>query len=107
LALAIVGGLGLAIGYAFVRDRVDDALRNPADVELRLGIPLLGVVPEVMEGTPMDQLEQPKSIISDVNRRPNGTQHRRRTGTHLIVEQSMLPARTDFYRQWGRVSCGF
>jgi polysaccharide biosynthesis transport protein len=45
-ALALVGGLILGIGAAFLRERLDDRFRGRADVEVALGAPVLGTVPK-------------------------------------------------------------
>jgi capsular exopolysaccharide synthesis family protein len=45
LTLAVVFGLALAIGSAFFRDYLDTSVGRPSDVR-RLGIPLLGVIPD-------------------------------------------------------------
>jgi capsular exopolysaccharide synthesis family protein len=45
LALAFVLGLALAVGAAFFRDYLDTSVGRPSDVR-RLGLPLLGVIPE-------------------------------------------------------------
>ncbi len=65
LALAMLGGLGLAVAYAFLRDHFDEAIRDPADVENILGLPLLGAVPKTEQGTPLEQIALPKSEISE------------------------------------------
>ena len=65
LAITLVGGIGLAVVYAFLRDHFDDAIRNPIDVEQRLGLPLLGVVPANKDGQPFEQIGMPKSAISE------------------------------------------
>lgn len=45
MALAILLGLGGAMGAAFFRDYLDTSVGRPADVR-HLGLPLLGVIPE-------------------------------------------------------------
>lgn len=65
IALALAAGLGLALLYAFGRDYLDDAVRDPQDVETKLRIPLLGVVPERSDGSPVAALSDPKSDVSE------------------------------------------
>lgn len=65
LALATLSGLCLALVYAFARERLDDAIRNPEDVESKLHMPLLGVVPEVESSTPVEDLQDSKSEITE------------------------------------------
>ena len=45
----ILLGLGLGIGLAFFLEYLDNTLRTPDDVKRHLGVPLLGVVPEVVD----------------------------------------------------------
>lgn len=45
LALAFLAGLALAVLFIFVREHLDDVIRAPDDVEAKLGLPLLGLVP--------------------------------------------------------------
>ncbi|HEY7281225.1 MAG TPA: polysaccharide biosynthesis tyrosine autokinase [Actinomycetota bacterium] len=44
---AVIIGLALGIGAAFLRDYADDSLRGPDDLERQAGAPLLGVIPHV------------------------------------------------------------
>jgi capsular exopolysaccharide synthesis family protein len=50
LALASLLGLALAVGAAFFRDYLDTSVGRPSDVR-RLGLPLLGVIPETSPRT--------------------------------------------------------
>jgi succinoglycan biosynthesis transport protein ExoP len=65
MALALVVGLFLAGFYAFGRERLDDSIRDPRDVETKLHLPLLGVVPEQEDGAPLKALEDAKSELSE------------------------------------------
>lgn len=65
LALAIVAGTVMALGYAFLRERFDDAIQDPADVEVKLGLPLLGVIPEDESGALQETLDDPKTELSE------------------------------------------
>lgn len=46
LTLALIAGLALAVFYAWGREKLDDTIREASDVPGKLGLPLLGVVPE-------------------------------------------------------------
>jgi capsular exopolysaccharide synthesis family protein len=65
LALALAAGIGLAALYAFGRDYLDDSIRDPQDVEEKLHIPLLGVVPDSHGVLPLTLLADPKSELSE------------------------------------------
>lgn len=84
LFLSLFGGVGLAVFYAFARDYLDDAIRNPTDVEVKLGVPLLGVIPAVSEGEPAKLIDQPKSAIAEAY---NSV----RTSIELSSSQGLFP----------------
>ncbi|HYD24916.1 MAG TPA: polysaccharide biosynthesis tyrosine autokinase [Croceibacterium sp.] len=65
LALAILLGLALAGSVVFLRDQLDDRLRVPEDVETKVGLPLLGVVPRSESDDPTSELSDPKSVLSE------------------------------------------
>lgn len=44
-SLALVLGLLLSVGLAFLLEQLDVRIRAPADVERRLGLPVVGVIP--------------------------------------------------------------
>lgn len=65
LALALfIGGLCSVI-FVFVREHFDDAIRAPEDVERKLAVPLLGLVPQITQGDVKEELEDPKSSVSE------------------------------------------
>ncbi len=47
LGLGLLGGLGLGIGVAFVVAFLDDRVKSAFDIESIVGLPLLGILPEV------------------------------------------------------------
>jgi capsular exopolysaccharide synthesis family protein len=47
LTLALLLGLALGVGVAFVRERLDDRMTGRADFETHLGAPVLSIVPAV------------------------------------------------------------
>ena len=65
VALSLLLGMVLALFYAFGRDYLDDSIRDPQDVEEKLHVPLLGVVPESRGIAPAEALDDPKSEISE------------------------------------------
>jgi capsular exopolysaccharide synthesis family protein len=65
LALALIVGSALGGGLALVLERMDEAIADPAEVERRLGLPLLGSVPKVDDATPKQALLDRKSDLFD------------------------------------------
>ena len=65
LLVALLVGIGLAALTVFFKDQFDDSIRVPEDVEAKLAIPLLGVVPRTHGEEPEDALADPKSPISE------------------------------------------
>lgn len=65
LAIALLAGLGLGVALAFALEQMDEAIADPAEVERRLGLPLLGSVPKVDGVTPREALLDRKSDMVD------------------------------------------
>ena len=65
LLLGLIFGLGIASLLVFFRDQFDDAIRVPEDIEGKLGLSLLGVVPQSGDDDPDQALHDPKSPISE------------------------------------------
>lgn len=65
LVLAILAGLGIGAALAFALEQMDEAIADPAEVERRLGLPLLGSVPKVDDVTPKEALLDRKSDLVD------------------------------------------
>lgn len=65
LLVAMLVGIGLAAVTVFFKDQFDDSIRVPEDVEAKLGLPLLGVVPKAHSEEPEEALADPKSPISE------------------------------------------
>ena len=65
LLLGLIVGLGLASLLVFFRDQFDDAIRVPEDIEGKLGMSLLGVVPKSTDNDPDQALLDPKSPVSE------------------------------------------
>lgn len=65
IAFALLGGLGLAALAAFLRSQFDDIVRVPEDIESKLHLPLLGVVPLARDEAIGEELGDPKSAISE------------------------------------------
>jgi capsular exopolysaccharide synthesis family protein len=65
LIIALLAGLGLGAAAAFGLEQMDEAIADPAEVERRLGLPLLGSVPKVTGVTPREALLDRKSDLVD------------------------------------------
>ncbi len=66
LLISLIAGLGLGALAAFALEQMDEAIADPIEVERRLGLPLLGSVPKVANGsTPRDELLNRKSDLVD------------------------------------------
>jgi non-specific protein-tyrosine kinase len=71
--LALVVGLALGVGLAFLRERLDDSIRTHHELERRLGAPVLGTIPRVPSWRKRDDihlitLEEPKNPVSEAYR---------------------------------------
>lgn len=65
LALGLLIGFVLAGIAIFLRDQLDDVIRTPEDVETKLALPLLAVIPRAHDGTPVEALSDPKSSLTE------------------------------------------
>jgi non-specific protein-tyrosine kinase len=72
-ALALACGLLLGVGFAFLRERLDDRLRGERDVE-ELGVPILTMVPTVTE---WKRREDPQLVTMDASTGPAAEAYRR------------------------------
>ncbi len=73
LALGILFGLFFAGGVVFLRDQMDDVIHVPEDVESKLGLPLLGVIPRSEMATPLDELSDAKSPVAEAHNSLRGS----------------------------------
>lgn len=65
LLVALVIGLVLAGGFMYLRHQFDDSIRVPEDVEAKLGLTLLGVIPLAQDLEVTGELADPKSPVSE------------------------------------------
>jgi capsular exopolysaccharide synthesis family protein len=63
LVLGLLTGAMLSAATAAVLEQIDEGLADPGEVPEKLGLPLLGVVPQVEEGAPAEVLSQPRSPL--------------------------------------------
>jgi capsular exopolysaccharide synthesis family protein len=60
-----LAGLALAAAYVFVREQLDQSLKDPASVEKLFGLPLLGAIPQEEIDSIDEELGDPKSTLSE------------------------------------------
>jgi capsular exopolysaccharide synthesis family protein len=66
LALALLVGLGFGVVAALLLEALDETLASPEDVESKLGVPVLGVIPLLAKGmSPKEALSDVRSPISE------------------------------------------
>jgi len=65
LLAATLGGLMIGVGIALGLEQLDETIADPTEVKRRLGLPLLGSVPKVIEETPREALLDAKSELFD------------------------------------------
>ncbi|MGF7153795.1 GumC family protein [Novosphingobium gossypii] len=68
LVLSFLVGLVAAGLVVFIREIFDDAIRSPDDVEQKLGMPLLGLIPVLKDGNIGEQLADRRSSVSEAYR---------------------------------------
>ncbi|MDE2302789.1 MAG: polysaccharide biosynthesis tyrosine autokinase [Sphingomonadales bacterium] len=73
LAMALVVGAALVVATLFIKDQFDDAIRVPEDIEGKLGLPLLGIVPQNRRTDPAEALADPKSPMAEAYNSLRGT----------------------------------
>ena len=65
LAIGLLVGLAGALAGVYLRDQLDDVIHVPEDIEDKLGLPLLGVVPDSEKADPIAELSDPRSPITE------------------------------------------
>jgi len=68
IAVAFLLGLILAIIAVVLKELLDDAIRSPNDVEKKLGLPMLGLIPLDKSGDLNDKLRDGRSDVSEAYR---------------------------------------
>jgi capsular exopolysaccharide synthesis family protein len=72
-ALALFAGLALGVGFAFLRERLDDRVKSRQEFEKRLGAPVLAAVPRVSGWRNREEVQlimrtDPRSPVSEAYR---------------------------------------
>jgi capsular exopolysaccharide synthesis family protein len=81
---AVIIGLALGIGAAFLRDYADDSLRGPDDLERQAGAPLLGVIPHVSSRAITKGRRSEQYLVSVADPKAPATESYRTLRTNLL-----------------------
>jgi len=65
MLIALLGGLVVGAGLALAMEQVDEAIADPTEIENKLRLPILGVVPKIAEGDLGRELGDRKSSIAE------------------------------------------
>lgn len=65
LGASILAGLLIGVALALALEQMDEAIADPTEVERQLGLPLLGSIPKLRDGKPIDALSDRKSELVD------------------------------------------
>ena len=69
LLISLVVGTIAAVGLAFLRDRLDDRMHSPEDVERTTKLVSIGIIPRLPDGSPVAAaLRDPHSVLSEAYR---------------------------------------
>lgn len=63
LLLSILAGGAIGAAIAGVLEQIDEGISNPAELEEKLGLPLLGTAPKVVGEAPLEALHNPRSLL--------------------------------------------
>jgi succinoglycan biosynthesis transport protein ExoP len=65
LLFGLLAGLAAGIFLALLFEHLDDTIKTPDDVEQKFGLAVLGVIPKILRGTPLEALKDPRSAFSE------------------------------------------
>jgi hypothetical protein len=63
--IGFVLALVVAAVTVLIKDQFDDSIRIPEDIETKLSLPLLGVVPQETNSNVVEALDDPKAAIAE------------------------------------------
>ncbi|MGH7803118.1 MAG: GumC family protein [Candidatus Binatia bacterium] len=106
LTIGLIGGLLAGLGLAFFLEYLDDTVKTPEDVQVRLGLPMLGVVPH------FDSKTRTRASRISLGRKNGSAEHssekpgavalvadaKNRTTQELMVAHQPLSIATEAYR---------
>jgi len=94
VALSLFLGLFAGVGLAFLTEYLDDSVKTPEDLEERVGIPLLGFVPSMANGSASDDGHANHGLVCLNEPRGSATEAYRNIRTSLFfsapVEESRV-----------------
>src|SRR5205085_6376991 len=65
LALGFMGGMALGTAFAFFVAYIDDRVKSSFDIESVIGLPLIGIIPEIKR---MEQPDKAQIVINHQDR---------------------------------------
>jgi capsular exopolysaccharide synthesis family protein len=65
LGLGFLGGIGLGLAFAFFVAYVDDRVKSSFDIEAIVGVPLIGIIPEIKR---MEQQDKAQIVVNNADR---------------------------------------
>ncbi len=65
IGVGVVGGLGLGLGFAFFVAFIDDRVKSSFDIESVVGLPLLGIIPQIRK---MEQPDKAQIVVNNADR---------------------------------------
>ncbi|MCF7689387.1 MAG: polysaccharide biosynthesis tyrosine autokinase [Cephaloticoccus sp.] len=65
LALGFVGGIGMGLAFAFFVAFIDDRVKSSFDIEGVVGLPLLGIIPQIRK---MDLSDKAQIVVNNADR---------------------------------------
>jgi len=94
LIAALIAGLALAGATVLLKEQFDDSIRVPEDIENKLRVPMLGVVPRSLHENPEEDLLDPKSPLSEAYNSLRGSLLYSTSGgmPHILLLTSAQPS---------------
>ncbi len=65
LLLGLLAGIAAGVFLALLFEHLDDTIKSPDEVEQKFGLPILGVIPRILRGSPLEALKDPRSAFSE------------------------------------------
>ncbi len=65
IGVGLVGGLGLGLAFAFFVAFIDDRVKSSFDIESVVGLPLLGIIPQIKK---MEQADKAQIVVNNADR---------------------------------------